>query len=261
MSVTTWVQLGMILFGLGMGFVVPRGGKPLPLVSKDSIINVLTGALLWPIRLGLTLAGVTLAQGSDAGLAGVFDLGTLGHPAAQFAFVFLLLDLAKYWLHRADHRIPWLWSFHRVHHSTENIDATAGLRMHVVDFLQLTAAPIVLFGLLFDVSQFEAWVLPAALCVGIVADAFSHMHVEYPMSNPVLRGLVYVFNNPLFHGWHHTRDAVLCDGNYANALPVWDVIFGSNVTRDQPPALYGIDGDQRLQNDVLGLQMLRPAAK
>ena len=259
MSVTTWVQLGMILFGLGMGFVVPRGGKPLPLVSKDSIINVLTGALLWPIRLGLTLAGVTLAQGSDAGLAGVVHLGTFGHPAAQFAFVFLLLDLAKYWLHRADHRIPWLWSFHRVHHSTENIDATAGLRMHVVDFLQLTAAPIVLFGLLFDVSQFAAWVLPAALCVGIVADAFSHMHVEYPMSNPVLRGLVYVFNNPLFHGWHHTRDAVLCDGNYANALPVWDVIFGSNVTRDQPPALYGIDGDQRLQNDVLGLQMLRPA--
>lgn len=258
MQITTWVQVGMILFGLGMGFVAPRGGRPLPVLSKDNLINVVTGALLFPVRLGLTVLGVRIAQGGDPGLVGLVKLGELGHPAAQFLFAFLTLDFLKYWVHRADHRIPFLWSFHRVHHSTEHIDATAGLRMHVVDFLQLTAAPILLFGVLFDITQFEAWVLPATLCMGIIADAFSHMNVEYPMTNPVLRGLLYVFNNPLFHGWHHTRDGVLCDGNYANALPVWDVLFGSNVTRDQPPELYGIDGDQRLENDVLGLQLLRP---
>lgn len=258
MQITTWVQVGMILFGLAMGLAVPRGGRRLPVLSKDNFINLATGALLWPIRFGLTLAGVRIAQGAEPGLVGWVSLAGLAHPALQFLFAFLLLDFTKYWLHRADHRIPFLWSFHRVHHSTENIDATAGLRMHVVDFLQLTAAPVLLFGVLFDISGFASWVLPATLCVGIVADAFSHMHVEYPMSNPVLRALLYVFNNPLFHGWHHTRDGVLCDGNYANALPVWDVLFGSNVTRDQPPELYGIDGDQRLQNDVLGLQLLRP---
>jgi sterol desaturase/sphingolipid hydroxylase (fatty acid hydroxylase superfamily) len=151
-----------------------------------------------------------------------------------------------------------LWRFHRVHHSTESLDATAGLRMHAVDFLQLTAVPVVLFGLLLDVSHFASWVLPAAVSVGIVADTFSHMHVEFPHRNPVCRALLYVFNNPLFHSWHHTRDGVLCDGNYANAFPVWDVLFGSNVTRPEPPALYGIDGDQRLDHSLLGLQLLRP---
>lgn len=252
--VTPIAQAVMILVGLGLGWLFPRvkGVSFLP----DDVVNVITGALLWPVRFAITLAGVRIAQGTESGLVGLVHLEL---PAwAQFALCFVLLDFTKYWVHRADHRIPFLWSFHRVHHSTENIDATAGLRMHVVDFLQLTAAPILLFGVLLDVSHFAVWVLPATLCMGIVADGLSHMNVRFPLSNPLFRAWLYVFNNPLFHGWHHTRDGVLCDGNYANALPVWDLLFGSNVTRPEPPELYGIDGDQRLENGVIGLQLLRP---
>lgn len=257
MQLTMVVQASVIVLGMALGFAFPRvRGVSF---TRDDAINLATGALLYPIRAALTLLGVRLAQGPDPGLSGFVNLGVLVHPAFQFCFCFLLLDFAKYWLHRADHRVPWLWTFHRVHHSTENIDATAGLRMHVVDFLQLTAVPIVLFGVVFNVSQFEWWVLPVAFCMGIVADGLSHMNVAFPLTNPIFRAWLYVFNNPLFHSWHHTRDGVLCDGNYANGLPVWDVIFGSNVTRPEPPALYGLEGDQRLANDVLRLQLLRPA--
>lgn len=255
MQWTTAVQGVVIVLGLGLGLLFPRvRGVSF---TKDALINLTTGAILWPVRLALTLAGVKLAQGAVPGLKGFVHLGTFVHPGLQFLLCFLLLDLAKYWLHRADHQIPALWRFHRVHHSTENIDATAGLRMHVVDFLQLTALPILLFGVLLDVSQFEAWVLPVCFSIGIVADGLSHMNVAFPLTNPVFRTWLYTFNNPLFHAWHHTRDGVLCDGNYANALPVWDVLFGSNVTQQAPPALYGIEGDQRLINDVIGLQLLR----
>ncbi|MSQ03418.1 MAG: sterol desaturase family protein [Myxococcales bacterium] len=258
MSITTVIQAVMIVVGLALGALWPRGGKALAVFSRDALINVATGAALFPIRLGLTTLGVRLAQGAQPGLSGLLDLGSLEAPAIQFLFTFVLLDFSKYWLHRADHGIPILWSFHRVHHSTEHIDATAGLRMHVVDFLQLTAVPVVLFGVLLDISDFAEWVLPAAIGVGIVADAFSHMHVEFPYRNPACRALLYAFNNPLFHSWHHTRDGVLCDGNYANALPIWDLLFRSDVTQPEPPQWYGIGGDQRLANDVLGLQLLRP---
>ncbi len=258
MPMTTVVQAIVLVVGLTLGALWPRGGKALALFSRDALINVATGAVLFPLRLGLTMLGVRLAQGGNPGLSGVIALGAIDAPALQFLFTFVLLDFSKYWLHRAHHRIPVLWSFHRVHHSTEHIDATAGLRMHLVDFLQLTAVPVLLFGVLFDVSAFAAWVLPVAISVGIIADAFSHMHVEFPYKNPVCRALLYVFNNPLFHSWHHTRDGVLRDGNYANALPVWDLLFRSNVTQPDPPQLYGIGGDQRLANDVIGLQLLRP---
>ena len=257
MQVTTLVQIAALVVGLALGALLPRGGVRLPLFSRDLLLNVGTAALLFPLRVGLTLLGVRVAHGADGGFSGAVDLGGLTAPWLQFLTCFLLLDFAKYWLHRADHRIPWLWTFHRVHHSTESLDATAGLRMHAVDFLKLSAVPVVLFGLLFDVTSFAMWVLPAAVSVGIVADTFSHMHVEFPYQNPVCRTLLYVFNNPLFHSWRHTRDAVLCDGNYANALPVWDVVFGSNVTQPEPPALYGIGGDQRLEHGLLAMQLLR----
>jgi sterol desaturase/sphingolipid hydroxylase (fatty acid hydroxylase superfamily) len=258
MQATTVVQVLMLAIGLGLGALFPRGARRLPLFSHDFWLNVGTAALLFPIRVVMVLGGLTVAHAGGAGLTGAIDLSGITAPWQQFLLCFLLLDFAKYWLHRADHRVPWLWTFHRVHHSTEQLDATAGLRMHAVDFLKLSAVPILLFGVVVDITSFATWVLPAAVSVGIVADTFSHMHVEFPYRNPVCRALLYVFNNPLFHSWHHTRDGVLCDGNYANALPVWDLLFGSNVTQPEPPVLYGIDGDQRLRDDLLGLHLLRP---
>jgi sterol desaturase/sphingolipid hydroxylase (fatty acid hydroxylase superfamily) len=50
----------------------------------------------------------------------------------------------------------------------------------------------------------------------------------------------------------------LCDGNYGNVLLFWDRLFGTDVTGAEPPPLMGIDGDQRLENSLLGLQLLRP---
>lgn len=248
---TTIVQGLALALGLAAGWAMPRERRP-TLFTKETWINLAHGVLLYPIRLGLTLAGVTSLQ------VGLVPTGWLAHPALQFAFAFLLLDFCKYWLHYADHRVPWLWTFHRVHHSVEQMDASAGLRMHVVDFLQLTAVPILLFGVLFDSSAWAAWVLPAAFCVGIVADAVSHANVPFRLDAGWRRAWFAVFNTPLFHSWHHTRDGATIDGNYANALPLWDRLFGTDVTRPEPPALYGLDATQAIDRTVLGMQLLRP---
>ena len=42
-------------------------------------------------------------------------------------------ELASYWAHRAFHRVPFLWRFHAIHHSVEQLDWLAGSRLHVVD--------------------------------------------------------------------------------------------------------------------------------
>lgn len=251
---TVLAQAIVLVLGLLAAKVWPRERRE-GFLTRESWVNLFNGALLAPIRVGLVLLGI------DALNVGLVPLGELGHPVFQFLFFFLVLDFARYWVHYADHRVPFLWKFHRVHHSAEALDATTGLRMHVVDFLQLTAIPIVLFGVIFDVSQFEAWVKPAALIVGIVADSIEHSNVKFELDTPFKRVWFQVFNTPLFHSWHHTRDGQICDGNYANALPLWDRLFGTDVTRPEPPELYGLEDKQALGASLVGLHLLRPGPR
>jgi sterol desaturase/sphingolipid hydroxylase (fatty acid hydroxylase superfamily) len=245
------------LQGLAMGLflvvavAIPRV-KGQPMINRDTFINVATGALMF-------LASITVVKAISAHLAfGLIPVAWLPEGWMQFLFSFLALDFMRYWLHYADHRVPFLWKFHRVHHSSERLDATSGLRMHLVDFFQLTTLPLLLFTVLFDADALAPWVVPAAMGVGVVFDAFEHSNIRFDYGSPVLRAWGRLFNNPHFHSWHHTRDAVLCDGNYGNSLTIWDRLFGTDVTRPASPDALGLDPSQALDNTVLGLQLLRP---
>ena len=46
---------------------------------------------------------------------------------------FCMADLGFYLAHRAFHAVPWLWRFHAVHHSIEEMDWLAAHRVHAVD--------------------------------------------------------------------------------------------------------------------------------
>src|SRR5204862_1034520 len=47
--------------------------------------------------------------------------------------VIFLSDLFIYWGHRLQHRVPFLWRFHSVHHSAEHLDWLAAYREHPLD--------------------------------------------------------------------------------------------------------------------------------
>ena len=67
----------------------------------------------------------------------------------QLCEIVVLADLWQYWVHRAFHRVPWLWRFHAIHHSSRTIDWLAGSRLHVVDVLatrSMVLVPIFLLG-------------------------------------------------------------------------------------------------------------------
>jgi len=244
------LQGGVMAAFLAAGWARPRV-TGVPLVNRDLVFNLLNGAALF-------LLVTPAVKWVDAHLQlGLVGMDWLSSGVGQFLVAFVLLDLARYWLHRAGHRIPFLWQFHRVHHSAEYIDATTGLRMHVVDFLQLAALPIVLFGVLLDTSGFEPWVIPAALLVGVFFDGWQHANLRIDTSRPLFKAWNLLLNNPHFHSWHHTRDGHIHDGNYSNTLIIWDRLFGSDVTQVEPPDLYGIGGDQALRNDPLSWQLLR----
>ena len=67
----------------------------------------------------------------------------------QFVEILVLTDFVQYWVHRAFHRVPLLWRFHRIHHSADVMDWLAGSRLHLVDVAVtrgLTYVPIYVLG-------------------------------------------------------------------------------------------------------------------
>jgi sterol desaturase/sphingolipid hydroxylase (fatty acid hydroxylase superfamily) len=231
------------------GVVLPRV-KDHKLVNPDLLKNMANGLVLFLFSV------VAIKEIAAVIQFGLLDIGHLPW-ALQFLAAFFLLDFSRYWLHFMGHRVPFLWNFHRVHHSAEVLDASTGLRMHIVDFIQLAIIPIVLFQVVFQ--PLSPWVFEAAMGVGIVFDCFQHSNMYWDMDKPFQRTWHRLLNNPHFHSWHHTRDGHLCDGNYSNTLIIWDRIFGTEVTQETSPDLLGLGGDQRIENTVLGWQLLRPA--
>lgn len=246
-------QGGVMALFLLAGALWPRSA--VPLVGRHTVVNLVTGLLMFLVRLGLVSAVAARVE------LHLLDLRALP-DAVQLLIGFLALDFTRYWVHRADHRIPWLWTFHRVHHSSTILDSTAGLRMHVVDFFQLSAIPILLFGVLFAV---DPWVFTVAMGIGVVFDSFEHANLRIAYNHPFWRAWDRLFNNPHFHAWHHNADGAQFDGNYGNSLTIWDRLFGSDVTRPELPDALGLSDDQALKESVLSLQLLqrpsqRPAA-
>ena len=116
------LQGGAMLLFLALGAVLPRSDQPV--LGRHTWVNLATGALMFGVRVSLVSF---VAARSELGL---LPTAWLVHPAFELLFAFLLLDFTRYWVHRLDHRVPLLWSFHRVHHSSEALDSTSGLRMH-----------------------------------------------------------------------------------------------------------------------------------
>src|SRR5207244_8419878 len=53
----------------------------------------------------------------------------------QVVEIVLVADLAQYWVHRALHRVPWLWRLHPAPHPSETLDWLARSRLHFIDIL------------------------------------------------------------------------------------------------------------------------------
>ena len=53
----------------------------------------------------------------------------------QLIIYFLVVDLCHYLIHRLLHRVPFLWNFHKVHHSVKEMGFAAHLRYHWMENL------------------------------------------------------------------------------------------------------------------------------
>jgi sterol desaturase/sphingolipid hydroxylase (fatty acid hydroxylase superfamily) len=159
-----------------------------------------------------------------------------GQPVwLQFLEVLIAADVAQYAIHRAFHRVPLLWRFHSVHHSSRDLDWLAGSRLHLVDAVAtrgLVLLPLSLLG--FAQAALHAYLVFVSFHAVLI-----HANVRLR-----LRALEELLVTPRFHHWHHAAAPEARDRNFAVHLPWLDRLFGSrHLPADEWPAAYGIAGD------------------
>ncbi|MCB1689768.1 MAG: sterol desaturase family protein [Halioglobus sp.] len=144
-------------------------------------------------------------------------------------------DLWYYWWHRAQHKIPFLWELHKLHHSDENLNTTTIFRSHFLEPSGQALVKGLTIGLIFDISEAPQTLLAivAAGLLPAVWDYFIHANVRID----ALHRLVPFFSNPQYHWIHHSRMPEHRDKNFAIWLPMFDIAFGSyyHPRRDEYP--------------------------
>jgi len=188
------------------------------------LVQILTVLSFAPVQSLLTLAPMT-------GLRGW--VGTWPF-VIQFVVVMFLTDFVQYWVHRAFHRIPWLWKFHAVHHSAQQMDWIAGARMHFLEIIALrgvTVIPMIALG-------FSSGVVNAYIFTVYLYSTFIHANVGWRF--PVVEKLLVT---PRFHHWHHGIEDQAINVNFAIHFPLLDRLFGTHYLPGQKwPGGYGVQG-------------------
>jgi sterol desaturase/sphingolipid hydroxylase (fatty acid hydroxylase superfamily) len=152
---------------------------------------------------------------------------------AQAVLAVTLGDLGIYGIHRLSHTVPWLWRFHAVHHSAEELDWLVAVRNHPVDLLLFRLASL---GPLVALH-----VTPAAITVFVVMFGWQSwlVHANLRLEYGPLRWMLV---SPDFHHWHHSAEREACDKNYASIFACWDVLFGTvHFAPGRQPLRYGVD--------------------
>jgi sterol desaturase/sphingolipid hydroxylase (fatty acid hydroxylase superfamily) len=184
-----------------------------------------TNATLWvanAVALGVLCGGCACAVGAWADRRGIGVLNAAGAPTwVAIPAAIAALDFVAYAWHRANHQVPLLWRFHRVHHSDLAYTSSTALRFHpgeVLLALPLRLATILLLGApVIGILAFEL--------TFTLANLVEHGDIRLP--RVVDRALAIVLVTPSLHRRHHWRGPAQHATNFGTITTVWDRVLGT----------------------------------
>ncbi len=150
----------------------------------------------------------------------------------QVTFAFLIAELVRYKTHYWQHKIPWLWKLHSVHHSIGKVYSLNNYYTHPVDYVLRNVLAFPLLAILG--FSYETISIVAVLStVGM----FAHSGADFKLGF-----FNYVFSTNQTHRWHHSAFQKETDTNFGASLMIWDQVFGTyfNPQDRQSPEQYGL---------------------
>ena len=147
--------------------------------------------------------------------------------------VFLAYEIG-YWLnHYLSHRIPFLWEFHKVHHSATVLTPLTNFRVHPV-YMCIFLNIIALFtGTANGIGDYAFGQATAQYGLSenniiLVFFIYLYVHLQHSQLWISFTGrLGHLFMSPAHHQIHHSRDPAHFNKNLGSCLAVWDWAFGT----------------------------------
>lgn len=144
-------------------------------------------------------------------------------PLLQILIYFVLADFIQWSIHVALHRFPFMWRFHKVHHSVKEMGFAAHLRFHFMETVFYKTGLYIVLGYIFNFSLENAFIMHA---LTILIGHLNHANLALDYGP-----LKYVLNNPKMHIWHHAKELPKehpYGMNYGISLSLWDYLFKTN---------------------------------
>lgn len=219
--------------------------------------------------LALVSSQVYALQGRVPG-GGAGHVGGLAVILLCGAVLFIVTEFAYYLWHFLEHKVPFLWEMHKVHHSADMLNPLTNQRAHSVQMIfkyslsgALNGIPAGIFMSTLEFSFAEILVLLAMsnkLATILTLDPLRHSH--FPVGfGPLDR----VFISPHMHQIHHSKEKVHWDRNFGTNLAVFDWMFGTayRPKKGEVPTsgIYGYSDDALQEFNTLWGTYVTPLRK
>ena len=246
-----------------LSFLFPRSvweKKSAWLDLRFFVVNHFTGKLLYARLTGIAMAATySWVTGGESLLDAVrgSEIPTFSEAMASVMFLIIVsgfTSFTTYYLHYLQHKVPFLWEFHKVHRSAEVMHPVSNFREHPFDNVAYTlgvgavTGPVV--GMVYRTIGYLPY-MPLFLGIPLLTFLFnfggyhlrhSHIWLRWPGKWSM------IFPSPAHHHVHHSCHPDHLDKNFAFMFPLWDVIFKTyhmpEDDRDVKFGLFGVEEDE-----------------
>ena len=175
----------------------------------------------------------------------------------------LLNDFLSFVIHYLMHKIPFLWEFHKIHHSATTLNPITQYRIHPIELIINNVRSIITFGFVTGIFDYlSSHPLDKMLFIGVNIFSFlflffganlrhSHVKLSYPTF------LEKIIISPYQHQIHHSQKESHFDKNMGSKLAVWDWAFGTLILSKAATRIsFGLGKESIRYNSFLNILLL-----
>lgn len=180
----------------------------------------------------------------------------------------IIYDLVFYLVHLAMHKIPFLWEFHKIHHSATTMNPITQYRLHPIELIINNFAYMIVSSLLMGVFDyfsndrvglylfFNANIFSALFLIWGASLRHSHVRLKY------FNFLEGFFLSPYQHQIHHSDNPKHYDKNIGAKLALWDRLFGTLIrSKKEKNITFGLGGKEQVDYNSFTKNLYMPFIK
>jgi len=177
--------------------------------------------------------------------------------------LFITYEFAYYVDHYLNHKIPFLWEFHKVHHTAEVLTPLTVFRVHPVDTLIFANIAAIIVGFTNGAFAYSIgksvgmFQVDGSNIITVVSlfllSQLQHSQFWIPITG--LGGRIVL--SPAHHQIHHSTDPAHYDTNLGSSLAIWDWMFGTLFipAKESPRLRFGVVGGGSDPHRISGLMI------